>query len=60
MAATRRKKEPVACTPMVAYHFEDRTYQIDADRRKVYNRMYVEIETSKAAEIMASWRSQNA
>ena len=41
------------------FSFEDRTYQIDPLRRKVYRR-FVEIETSKAFEIFARWREQNA
>lgn len=44
---------------VVIFQFEDRTYQIDPDRQKVYRR-FVEIETSKAFEIFANWRSQNA
>ena len=47
-------------TPLVPtfvnFDFEDRTYQIDPDMRKVYRR-FVEIETSKAATILAVWRS---
>ena len=39
------------------YSFEDRHYQIDLGSKKVY-RSYVEIETSKAFEILTSWRSQ--
>ena len=45
--------------PIVTFDFENRTYQIDPNRRKVYRR-FVEIETSKAFEIMAIWRAQNA
>ena len=44
--------------PVVNYAFGDRTYQIDTKRQKVY-RQFVEIETSRAAEIFASWRAQN-
>ena len=48
-------------TPLVPtfvnFNFEDRTYQIDPDMRKVYRR-FVEIETSKAATILAVWRSE--
>lgn len=44
---------------MVTFDFENRTYQIDPSRRKVYSR-FVEIETSKAFEIFCYWRSQNA
>jgi len=45
--------------PVVNFQFENRTYQIDPDRQKVYRR-FVEIETSKAFEIFSTWRSQNA
>lgn len=48
-----------AAVPVVNYAFGDRTYQIDTKRQKVY-RQFVEIETSRAAEIFASWRAQNA
>ena len=44
--------------PIVNFRFNERTYQIDTDRRKVYRR-FVEIETSKAAEIFSSWRAAN-
>jgi len=43
----------------VDFRFEDRTYQIDPDRRKVYQR-FVEIETAKAATILSNWRSRLA
>ena len=43
-------------TPIVTFEFQDRTYQIDPGQRKVYRR-FVEIETSKAAEIFSIWRS---
>ena len=44
---------------IVNFDFEDRTYQIDPGKRKVYRR-FVEIETSKAFEILSTWRSQQA
>ncbi len=53
------KKIEIEPSPMVDFNVEDRTYQIDAQRRKVYRR-FVEIETSKAMEIFSLWRSQNA
>jgi len=46
-------------TPMVTFSFEDRTYQIDPGRKKVYRR-FVEIETSKASEILSTWRAQHS
>jgi len=45
-------------TPLVTFQFEDRTYEIDPGLRKVYRR-FVEIETSKAAEIFSNWRAQH-
>jgi hypothetical protein len=57
MAAKRVKSRPIVPT-FVSYDFENRTYQIDPDRGKVYRR-FVEIETAKASEIMSIWRSQN-
>ena len=44
---------------VVDYSFGQKTYQIDPERQKVYRR-FVEIETSKAFEIYASWRADNA
>ena len=49
-----KKQDPVS---IVTFQFQDRTYQIDPGRRKVYRR-FVEIETSKAAEIFSIWRSE--
>ena len=46
-------------TPIVTFEFQDRTYQIDPGQRKVYRR-FVEIETSKAAEIFSIWRAATA
>ena len=45
-------------SPFVSFHHDEHTYQIDPERRKVYRR-FVEIETSRAAEIFSFWRSQN-
>jgi hypothetical protein len=44
---------------MVTFSFQDRTYQIDPGLKKVYRR-FVEIETSKASEILSTWRSQHS
>lgn len=54
--SARRPDLPVAS--VVNFSFQDRTYQIDPERRKVY-RSFVEIETSKAVEIYSIWRSSN-
>ena len=54
-----RKRAAVEQKPIVTFEFKDRTYQIDPGRRKVYRR-FVEIETSKAAEIFSTWRSAQA
>ena len=40
---------------IVQFDFENRTYQIDPDLKKVY-RAFVEIETAKASEILTVWR----
>jgi len=54
----RKRVEPIADRlPIVTFQFEERTYQIDPNQRKVYRR-FVEIETSKAAHIISNWRSQ--
>ena len=53
----RKRTKPQASTdPIVNFEYEDHTYQIDPDRRKVYRR-FVEIETSKAAQIFSIWRT---
>ena len=54
----RTKAQPVI-TPIVQFKLDNRTYQIDPGRQKVY-RSFVEIETSKAAEIYSRWRSKTA
>lgn len=54
----RKHVQPVAeRLPIVTFQFEQRTYQIDPNQRKVYRR-FVEIETSKAAQIFSNWRAQ--
>jgi hypothetical protein len=55
----RKKTVDRTATPIVNFNFEDRTYQIDPGRKKVYRR-FVEIETSKAFEILSTWRAQAA
>ncbi len=61
MPRTTRKSltKTLEPTPIVSFDFEDRTYQIDPARRKVYRR-FVEIETSKASEIFSTWRAATA
>jgi hypothetical protein len=54
----RKRQLPSVVTPIVDFDFQNRTYQIDADRKKVYRR-FVEIETSKASEILSTWRAQH-
>ncbi len=39
------------------FNFENRTYQIDPDLKKVY-RAFVEIETAKASAILLVWRER--
>ena len=55
MARKTRAAKPAPT--FVNFDFENRTYQIDPDLRKVYRR-FVEIETSKAATIISVWRSE--
>jgi hypothetical protein len=55
--ARKRNSLSTQNTPIVIFDFEDRTYQIDPGRKKVYRR-FVEIETSKAWEIFCNWRAQ--
>ena len=58
MARTRKARNTNA-TPIVTFDFNERTYQIDPGRKKVYRR-FVEIETSKAAEILSIWKSAHS
>jgi len=51
-----RKRTLVKPGKIVQFKLENRTYQIDPDLRKVY-KAFVEIETSRAAEILTLWRS---
>ncbi len=57
--ATKQSVKPEVQNPIVQFQFEERTYQIDPRLRKVYRR-FVEIETSKAAEIFSIWRRATA
>ena len=56
MARTRQLTEP---SKIVNFDFEKRTYQIDPVGKRVYRR-FVEIETSKAAQILSLWRARHA
>lgn len=55
----RKSAKTTTPGPMVEYTFDQRVYQIDAERRKVYRR-FVEIETAKAMEILVTWRATQA
>ena len=57
MARVRSVKQIQKPTAIVTFDFENSTYQIDPNLKKVYRR-FVEIETSKAATILHFWRSQ--
>ena len=46
-------------TKIVTFDFEQRTYQIDPEQKRVYRR-FVEIETSKASQILSVWRARHA
>ncbi len=52
--ARKRKQKP---GKIEQFNFENRTYQIDPDLKKVY-RSFVEIETAKASAIMTVWRER--
>jgi hypothetical protein len=52
----RRKQEPKVA--VVNFAVGDRTYQIDPERQKVYQR-FVEIESARASAIFSVWRAQN-
>lgn len=54
----KRTQSQAAPNPIVTFRFQDRTYEIDPNLKKVYRR-FVEIETSKAAEIFSSWRAEH-
>jgi len=57
--ARKRMTAPRKPPTIVTFQFQDRTYEIDAEARKVYRR-FVEIETSKASEILSIWRAGHA
>ena len=50
-----KKAAPV--NGIVSFNVNNRTYQIDPERQKVY-RSFVEMETSKACEIYSLWRAK--
>jgi len=56
MAAKRVSKKNGRPGRIVDFDLDDNTYQIDPDRRKVYSR-FVEIETSRASQIISIWRA---
>ena len=56
--ARKRVLKPTV-TQFVNFDYEERTYQIDPDLKKVYRR-FVEIETSKASLILTHWRASVA
>jgi hypothetical protein len=49
------RKKIVAPGKIVSVDFENRTYQVDPSQKKVYRR-FVEIETSKASQVLSFWR----
>jgi hypothetical protein len=51
----RKTRATQQAPTFVNFDYENRTYQIDPDLKKVYRR-FVEIETAKAAAIIAVWR----
>lgn len=59
MPRARKLKPMPKANSIVSFDFENRTYQIDPDMKKVYRR-FVEIETSKACQILSTWRASYA
>jgi hypothetical protein len=59
VAQRKASGKKAADTHVVTYRVGAQTYQIDTSKQKVY-RQFVEIETSRAFEIYASWRAQQA
>ena len=59
MAAKRVSKQAGETSRIVDFDLNQRTYQIDPERKKVYRR-FVEIETSRASEIISLWRARLA
>ena len=55
----RKQILPTEPSKIVMFDFEQRTYQIDPERKRVYRR-FVEIETSKASQILSVWRARHA
>lgn len=58
MPRKTKKTSGESAAIIVDFQFEDRTYQIDPQLKKVYRR-FVEIETSKAATIFSYWRARD-
>ena len=56
MARKRKLSLSLPRPNYVDFDFENRTYQIDPEAKKVYRR-FVEIETSRASHILSVWRS---
>ena len=54
----RKRVEQGVIREIVDFDFNDRTYQIDPQQRKVYRR-FVEIEKAKAFEILSTWRASH-
>ena len=59
MARKARTAIGVVAPRYEMFDFEERTYQIDPNRNKVYRR-FVEIETAKASQILILWRARPA
>jgi hypothetical protein len=55
MPKKKKKMAKVEPGKIVSVDFENRTYQVDTDRNKVYRR-FVEIETSKASRVLSFLR----
>ena len=54
MRKSQSSSAPMSGPSFVNFQFENTTYQIDPGRRKVY-RSFVEVETSRASQIIATF-----
>jgi len=54
MRKSHGSSAPTPGQSFVSFQFENTTYQIDPNRRKVY-RSFVEVETSRASQIIATF-----
>ncbi|MCI0566855.1 MAG: hypothetical protein L0170_15575 [Acidobacteria bacterium] len=51
-------KRPVPVTSIVEFAYDNTSYQIDPERRKVY-RKWIEVESARTYLIMSAWSALN-